>query len=91
MLQNADLIRDIIQSLGCKPEILLRIPCPFCKNRRCLLLIPDSGRYECQICGRQGKLQQIATLARDRFEYRHRETVRLMGERAAVGKVPGRR
>ncbi len=77
-VENADLIRAIIDGLECKPEIILRVPCLFCNNGQALLLIPSTGQYECQICGRYGKLDSLAVLAADRFEYRHRRTVELM-------------
>lgn len=77
-MQNAHLINSIIRSMECKPEIIVRVPCLFCNNGQALLLVPSTGQYECQICGRYGKLDSLAVLAADQFEYRHRRTVELM-------------
>lgn len=90
-LQYAELIQSIIRNLECRPEFLIRVPCPYCHCGQVMLLDPQHGTYECQACGRHGKLQQLTALASDRFEYRHRETMALMRERAAVEKVAGRR
>lgn len=77
-MQNAHLIYSIIRSMECEPEIILRVPCLFCNNGRALLLVPSTGQYECQICGRYGKLDSLAVLAADQFEHRHRQTIELM-------------
>ena len=77
-VENADLIRAIIDGLECKPEIILRVPCLFCNNNNVMLLIPSENRYQCQVCDQQGRLHRLAPLAADQFEYRHRRTVELM-------------
>lgn len=86
-MQHADTIKYIIQHLECRPEIIVRVPCLFCHNGRALLLVPSTGQYECQICGRYGKLDSLAVLAADQFEHRHRDSISLMEERRAVGRV----
>jgi len=77
-VQNVDTIKYILRHMECKPEIVIRVPCLYCNVKRALLLIPSTGRYECQICGKHGRLDDLAVLAADRFEYRHRRTVELM-------------
>lgn len=89
-VENADLIRAIIDGLECKPEIILRVPCLFCKTRRALLLIPRTGQYECQICGKHGKLEDIAVLAADQFEHRHKDSIALMETDGVVRRERGR-
>ena len=89
-VENADLIRAIIDGLECKPEIILRVPCLFCNNNNVMLLIPSENRYQCQVCDQQGRLHRLAALAADRFEHRHRDSISLMEERKAVGRVRGR-
>jgi len=62
-MQHADTIKYILRHLECKPEVIIRVPCLFCHNGRALLLVPSTGQYECQICGRYGKLDSLAVLA----------------------------
>ena len=64
-------------AMECKPEIIVRVPC-LCNNGQALLLVPSTGQYECQICGRYGRLDSLAVLA-DQFEHRHRDQYRIDG------------
>ena len=89
-MQNVDVIKYIIQHLECKPEIIVRVPCLFCHNGRALLLVPSTGQYECQICGRYGKLDSLAVLAADQFEHRHRDSIALMETDGVVRRERGR-
>ena len=89
-MQHADTIKYILRHLECKPELIVRVPCLFCKARRALLLIPRTGRYECQVCGKHGKLEDIAVLAADHFEHRHRDSIELMEVDGVVRRERGR-
>ena len=89
-MQNAHLINSIIRSMECKPEIIVRVPCLFCNNGQALLLVPSTGQYECQICGKHGKLEDIAVLAADHFEHRHRDSIELMEVDGVVRRERGR-
>ena len=88
-MQYADVISYIVRYLECKPEVIIRVPCVFCHNGQALLLVHSTGQYECQICGRYGKLDSLAVLAADRFEYRHRRTVELMETDGVIKRERG--
>ena len=74
-------IHSIVRYLECEPETLYRVPCPFCRNGRALLLVPSTGVYECQICQKYGKLDELVVIAADSFEHRHKDTLRMMTRR----------
>jgi len=88
-MQHADTIKYILRHLECKPELIVRVPCLFCNNGQALLLVPSTGQYECQICGRYGKLDSLAVLAADQFEYKHRESIALMEADGVVRRERG--
>lgn len=90
-MQNVDVIKYILTHLECKPEIIIRVPCLFCNNGQALLLVPSTGQYECQICGRYGKLDSLAVLAADQFEHRHKDSIALMETDGVVRRERGRR
>jgi len=89
-VENADLIRAIIDGLECKPEIILRVPCLFCNNNNVMLLIPSENRYQCQVCDQQGRLHRLAALAADQFEHRHKDSIALMETDGVVRRERGR-
>ena len=88
-MQHADTIKYILRHLECKPELTVRVPCLFCNYGQALLLVPSTGQYECQICGRYGKLDSLAVLAADQFEYKHRESIALMEADGVVRRERG--
>lgn len=77
-MQNAEVIRDIVNKLECKPDWLIRVPCVYCHNGKTMILDPTTGQYRCQACGKYGKLSDLAVLAADIFEHRHRYSIELM-------------
>lgn len=89
-MQHADVISYIVRHLECKPEVIIRVPCVFCHNGRALLLVSTTGQYECQICGRHGRLDDLAVLAADQFEHRHHDTIELMETDGVMKRERGR-
>lgn len=89
-MENMHLIRAISAYLECELEKLFRVPCPYCRNPKAMLLFPDENRFQCLVCDKQGRLQDLAVVAADRFKYKHKETISLMEERIGIDRVPGR-
>lgn len=89
--KNAHLIKEVVRYVEGKAELVVRMDCPFCGTGYGMLLVGRTGRYECQICSENGKLQDLVVYVEDKFQHRHRGTIRTMGERAAVEKIEGER
>ena len=83
-LDNSDSIKKIIRLEGGRAEIIIRVYCPFCRVKSALLLIGKTGRYECQVCHKHGKLTDLVVYFEDMFERRHRQSIQIMTERSAV-------
>ena len=83
-LHHADIIKKIIRLEEGRAEIIIRVYCPFCRVKSALLLIGKTGRYECQVCHKHGKLTDLVVYFEDMFERKHRETIKTMSERDAV-------
>ena len=83
-LDNSDIIKKIIRLEEGRAEIIIRVYCPFCRVKSALLLIGKTGRYECQVCHKHGKLTDLVVYFEDMFERRHRQTIQTMTERSAV-------
>ena len=83
-LENAHKIKHILKLVDGKGEIIVRVRCPFCRTKKALLLIGSTDKYECQVCLKQGGLDDVIVYFEDEFEWKHRKTMRLMSERSAV-------
>ena len=83
-LDNSDIIKKIIRLEEGRAEIIIRVYCPFCRVKSALLLISKTGRYECQVCHKHGKLTDLVVYFEDMFERRHRQSIKTMTERSAV-------
>lgn len=83
-VENADIIKKIIRLEEGRAEIVIRVYCPFCRVKSALLLIGKTGRYECQVCTKNGKLTDLVVYFEDMFERRHRRSIKAMTERNAV-------
>ena len=83
-LEHADVIKKIIRLEEGRAEIIIRVYCPFCRVKSALLLIGGTNRYECQVCGKYGKLTDLVVYFEDLFERRHRKTIDTMTERSGV-------
>ena len=83
-LDNSDIIKKIIRLEEGRAEIIIRVYCPFCRVKSALLLIGKTGRYECQVCHKHGKLTDLVVYFEDMFERRHRKSIKIMIERSAV-------
>jgi transposase-like protein len=83
-LDNSDIIKKIIRLEEGRAEIIIRVYCPFCRVKSALLLIGKTGRYECQVCHKHGKLTDLVVYFEDMFERRHRQSIQTMTERSAV-------
>ena len=83
-LAHADIIKKIIRLEEGRAEIIIRVYCPFCRVKSALLLIGKTGRYECQVCHKHGKLTDLVVYFEDMFERRHRKSIKIMTERSAV-------
>jgi len=83
-LDHADIIKKIIRLEEGRAEIIIRVYCPFCGVKSALLLIGKTGRYECQVCHKHGKLTDLVVYFEDMFERRHRKSIKIMTERSAV-------
>lgn len=83
-LDNSDIIKKIIRLEEGRAEIIIRVYCPFCRVKSALLLIGKTGRYECQVCHKHGKLTDLVVYFEDRFEHKHREIIGTMTERDGV-------
>jgi transposase-like protein len=83
-MKNAITIQSIVASLECKPDLLVRVRCPFCDAGKTMILDPGNGRYECQACQKHGRLDDLDVYAQDDFDYRHRETSWIMRENGGV-------
>lgn len=83
-LDHADIIKKIIRLEEGRAEIIIRVYCPFCRVKSALLLIGKTGRYECQVCHKHGKLTDLVVYFEDMFERRHREIIGTMTERDGV-------
>jgi hypothetical protein len=83
-LDHADIIKKIIRLEEGRAEIIIRVYCPFCRVKSALLLIGKTGRYECQVCHKHGKLTDLVVYFEDMFERRHRKTIETMTERDGV-------
>ena len=83
-LDNSDVIKKIIRLEEGRAEIVIRVYCPFCRVKSALILIAKTGRYECQVCHKHGKLTDLVVYFEDMFEHKHRETIKTMSERDAV-------
>ena len=83
-LDNSDIIKKIIRLEEGRAEIIIRVYCPFCRVKSALLLIGKTGRYECQVCHKHGKLTDLVIYFEDMFERRHRQSIQIMTERSAV-------
>ena len=83
-LDNSDIIKKIIRLEEGRAEIIIRVYCPFCRVKSALLLIGKTGRYECQVCHKHGKLTNLVVYFEDMFERRHRQSIQTMTERSAV-------
>lgn len=83
-LDNSDIIKKIIRLEEGRAEIIIRVYCPFCRVKSALLLIGKTGRYECQVCHKHGKLTDLVVYFEDMFERRHRKTIGTMTERDGV-------
>jgi transposase-like protein len=83
-LDHADIIKKIIRLEEGRAEIIIRVYCPFCRVKSALLLIGKTGRYECQVCHKHGKLTDLVVYFEDMFERRHRQSIQTMTERSAV-------
>ena len=86
-MDNADTIKRIIRYLECEYEVIVRVVCPLCNTKRALLLIGRTGQYECLVCSKHGKLSTLITYCEDKFEHRHKATVKAMQEKKAVEKI----
>jgi hypothetical protein len=42
-MQNAEVIRDIVNKLECKPDLLVRVPCVYCHDGKTMILDPKGG------------------------------------------------
>ncbi len=83
-LEHADIIKKIIRLEEGRAEIIIRVYCPFCRVKSALLLIGKTGRYECQVCTKHGKLTDLVVYFEDMFEHRHKKSIKTMTERSAV-------
>lgn len=83
-LDNSDIIKKIIRLEEGRAEIIIRVYCPFCRVKSALLLIGKTGRYECQVCHKHGKLTDLVVYFEDMFERRHLQSIQTMTERSAV-------
>ncbi len=83
-LDNSDIIKKIIRLEEGRAEIIIRVYCPFCRVKSALLLIGKTGRYECQVCCKHGRLTDVVVYFEDLFERRHRDTIGTMTQRDAV-------
>ena len=83
-LHHADIIKKIIRLEEGRAEIIIRVYCPFCRVKSALLLIGKTGRYECQVCHKHGKLTDLVVYFEDMFEHKHREAIKTMADRDAV-------
>lgn len=83
-LEHADLIKKIVRLEEGRAEIIVRVYCPFCRVKSALLLIGKTGRYECQVCTKNGKLTDLVVYFEDLFEGGHRRSIKAMTERSAV-------
>ena len=83
-LDHADIIKKIIRLEEGRAEIIIRVYCPFCRVKSALLLIGKTGRYECQVCHKHGKLTDLVVYFEDMFERRHRKTIGTVTERDGV-------
>jgi len=63
-LDNSDIIKKIIRLEEGRAEIIIRVYCPFCRVKSALLLIGKTGRYECQVCHKHGKLTDLVVYFR---------------------------
>lgn len=89
-MQHAELINSIIRYLECKPDLLVRVPCVYCGNGKVLVLDPTTGQFQCQVCGKHGRLDDLAVLAADQFERRHHDIVKLMETDGVIKRERGR-
>lgn len=83
-LEHVDIIKKIIRLEEGRAEVIIRVYCPFCRVKSALLLIGKTGRYECQVCAKNGKLTDLVVYFEDLFEGRHRRSIKSMTERSAV-------
>ena len=83
-LENAHKIKHILKLVDGKGEIIVRVRCPICRTNDSLLLIGRTNEYECQVCMKHGRLDDVIVYFEDEFEWKHRKTMRLMSERSAV-------
>jgi hypothetical protein len=83
-LENAHKIKHILKLVDGKGEIIVRVRCPICRTKKALLLIGSTDKYECQVCLKQGGLDDVIVYFEDEFERRHRQTIQTMTERSVV-------
>lgn len=76
--------KQIIRLQDGRYDTVYRVWCPFCRMDYALLLITSRRRYECMYCHRKGHMADLLVYFEDRFEHKHRETIKTMSERDAV-------
>ena len=77
-LPGTTLIKEICEGLDVKPQLFVRIPCPYCEAPAGMELDPVEGRYWCCYCNKRGTLQDLQVVAEGIFLRRHGDTRRLM-------------
>ena len=86
-------IKAICRALETKPQAVYIIDCPLCREDPPgqMELDPQTKRYWCAACGRDGTLQSLLAIAEGLFASRHRESLELMETRPRVERGGTRR
>ena len=86
-------VKAICRALECRPQAVYIIDCPLCPEdeQGQMELNPQSKRYWCATCGRDGTLQSLLAIAEGLFARRHRESLELMETRPRVERGGTRR
>ncbi len=86
-------VKAICRALECRPQAVYIIDCPLCPEdeQGQMELNPQSKRYWCATCGRDGTLQSLLAIAEGLFASRHRESMELMETRPRVERGGTRR
>ena len=85
-------VKAICRALEVRPQAVYLIDCPLCMDEPGQMeLNPQSKRYWCATCGRDGTLQSLLAIAEGIFASRHRESLELMETRPRVERGGTRR
>ena len=85
-------VKAICRALEVRPQAVYLIDCPLCMDEPGQMeLDPQTKRYWCGACGRDGTLQSLLAIAEGLFALRHRESLELMTTRPRVERGGTRR